>query len=357
MIKKDIVYIGEQKAKDIRIWGLPFHFDKNKPVSLEEKYANAILERGKIFSEVNALFKIRLLKKNKINKKINILITRSLGGLGDVLMNTPVFRAIKENIKNVYLTYACLNEFIPLIENNPYLDNYMVYDRSKINSDTYDIIIDVTRCCAKYEVSRKPKVDLHRSDIYLKQTGFSVSNKLPYYKVTSQERKKAKQFIGKRKVIGFQLHSNGAIRDWDLSKYKELAKMITDKWKNLSIILFDVDNNLVFDGTRIIHFIGKPIREVAALIEQCKVFVSVDSGLMHLAGALSVPQVTMFGNIDALCRTKYYLNTKVIQLKGQIPCIPCWMNDCPSRACMKNITAIMVMEKLEDIIDGKLREL
>lgn len=352
MINKEIIYIGERPTKDFSVWGLPFHFVKGVPVSIQENIANAILERGKIFREVDASYKLKqiLAKRDLITKKINILFIRSLGGLGDVLMNTPVFRAVKENIKNVSVTYSCLSNFVPLIQNNPYLDNYIVYDQKTLDSNPYDVVVDITRCCVKYEVAHKPIVDKHRTDIYLSTIEIEPKDKRPYYKVEPEEEIKAKQFIAGKKVIGFQIHSNAAIRDWDIPKYKVLAEMITSKWKDMHIILFDTDNRNCWAGDRIINVINYPIREVAAIMAQCKAFVSVDSGLMHLAGALKLPQVALFGNIDAQCRTKYYPETKVIQLRGAVHCVPCWRNECPSRECMKRITPEMVMAKLEELI-------
>jgi len=352
MIKKLIYYDGERPTREEKVWGLPFKFEKGKPQEIEDRFAHMILQRGSIFKEVRPSDKLRYLlgKKGNNGYKIKVLVIRFLGGLGDVLMNTPVFRALKEISPNIEVTYTCLPQFIPVIKNNPYLDSYMPFDREKIESEDYDAIVDVTRCCAQYEVDHKPYVDLHRSEIYLKEIGLDTTDKRPYYKVEKEEMEWAQKFMDGRTAIGFQLKSAAVVRNWNIENYKKLAKIIKNTWEHIHIVLFDSDDSLIWNGDRIIPFVNRPIRKAAAVIDQCLAMVTVDSGLLHLAGALAKPQVTMFGNIDALCRTKFYPECKVIQMRGIVSCIPCWQNECPEKRCMKEITPEMIFEKLKEVL-------
>jgi heptosyltransferase-2 len=352
MIKRLIYYNGSQKIRKDSVWGIPFTFKKDEPQLIEEKFVNNLLRKG-IYKLVNASHLLYCMRVGITKRKdmVKILIVRSLGGLGDVLMNTPVFRAIKEGLKNCHLTYALPNEYVPVVENNPYLDKVIVYERDKINSDDYDLLIDLTRPCARYEHTHRPKVDLHRTEIFLKESGMDTKNKLPFYKVKDEERDEAKEYLKKRKFIGFQLRSAAEIRNWKLDNFKTLSKMILSKWEDTNIVLFDKDLIVNWLSSRVILFNNRTIRQVAALIEQATAMVTVDSGLMHLAGALKVPQVALFGNIDADCRMKFYPETKVIQLKKQLKCVPCWENYCGDLKCMNLITPEMVMNELEEICE------
>lgn len=60
---------------------------------------------------------------------------------------------------------------------------------------------------------------------------------------------------------------------------------------------------------------------VAALIKQCRLFVTNDSGLMHIAAAMGVPTVSLFGPSDMVRNAPYGEGHLVIQ--ATLPCSPC----------------------------------
>lgn len=63
------------------------------------------------------------------------------------------------------------------------------------------------------------------------------------------------------------------------------------------------------------------VLKTAALIKQCRLFVTNDSGLMHVAAAMSVPTVSIFGPSDPQRNAPYGEGHRVIQT--DLPCAPC----------------------------------
>ncbi len=96
-----------------------------------------------------------------------------------------------------------------------------------------------------------------------------------------------------------------------------------------------------------IDFAGrKTLAEVTALISRCNLFISNDSGLMHLAGALGVPLVAVFGSTNPKATSPLGSRSHVIYKK--VSCSPCLKKTCPTDfRCMDAVTADEVV-KLAD---------
>ncbi len=100
------------------------------------------------------------------------------------------------------------------------------------------------------------------------------------------------------------------------------------------------------------------IGEIVALVRRAEVCVTNDSGPMHLAVALDRPVVSVFGPTDAVWIGPYGRPNAVV--RADLPCSPCYLrqvSQCPhEHACMKQVTAAMVIERMERILaDGEER--
>ncbi|HTS68972.1 MAG TPA: lipopolysaccharide heptosyltransferase II [Terriglobia bacterium] len=78
------------------------------------------------------------------------------------------------------------------------------------------------------------------------------------------------------------------------------------------------------------------LRQLLALMTQCKLMVTNDSGPMHLAGALGIPLVAIFGSTDA--RATGPVGTRVRIVHRGVECSPCGRRVCPiDFRCMREI--------------------
>jgi len=79
------------------------------------------------------------------------------------------------------------------------------------------------------------------------------------------------------------------------------------------------------------------LTESVYLISQCRLFLSNDSGLMHVAGALNIPTVAVFGSTNPV--TTSPPGEKTILVRKDVPCSPCLKKTCPTDfRCMMLIT-------------------
>ena len=88
---------------------------------------------------------------------------------------------------------------------------------------------------------------------------------------------------------------------------------------------------------RLIDIAGKTdLKEAMALIAHCTLFLSNDSGLMHVAGALGIPTIAIFGSTNPA--TTSPVGEKSVVIHHDVPCSPCLKSVCPTDfRCMEMI--------------------
>jgi ADP-heptose:LPS heptosyltransferase len=96
------------------------------------------------------------------------------------------------------------------------------------------------------------------------------------------------------------------------------------------------------------------VSQLAALIRRSALCVTNDSGSMHLTVALGKPVVSIFGPTDPVWIGPFGRPYAVV--RAGVSCSPCYLRklrSCPNgHACMKEVTAEMVMERVENSLSG-----
>jgi len=86
--------------------------------------------------------------------------------------------------------------------------------------------------------------------------------------------------------------------------------------------------------------------QLMALIRECSLLITNDSGPMHLAAALGVPQVAIFGSTSDVATGP--LGPRAEVLKHPVECSPCFLRECPiDLRCMTGLSAERVIEAAE----------
>ncbi len=104
-------------------------------------------------------------------------------------------------------------------------------------------------------------------------------------------------------------------------------------------------------GSRVVNVIGRTdLRLLAGLLAACRVFVSNDSGAMHLAAAVGVPVAAIFGPTDERVTAPLGDHDVIAQ---QVFCRPCMLRDCPiDHRCMRRVTVEMVFDTVVRRLDA-----
>ena len=94
---------------------------------------------------------------------------------------------------------------------------------------------------------------------------------------------------------------------------------------------------------------------LAALLRRCVLFLTTDSGPMHVGVAMGVPIVTMFGASPV--PGFYPYDAKDVLIKTPEPCHPCGIHRCPKQGedymgCMKHIPPAVVMKYADELLEA-----
>ncbi|MEW6101644.1 MAG: GT4 family glycosyltransferase PelF [Candidatus Omnitrophota bacterium] len=90
------------------------------------------------------------------------------------------------------------------------------------------------------------------------------------------------------------------------------------------------------------------VNQLACLIKRCKVYISPDSASLHIACAMGVPFVALFGPTDP--KRHIPPGKGFIVIKKELPCSPCYRPRCRSRKCMELIDPKEVLEAVEKLM-------
>jgi len=309
-------------------------------------------EEPKIYSRLDGLLK---------GKKPKICIYRRLGGIGDVIMSTPLLKHIKKLVPNCHLVYATdlvysKGALGDVVRNNPFIDEICSY--KTVTARDFDLFADITATGLARE--KKGIVPPNRIDMFGEQLGIDVSSDpVPTLVVTNDEQEWAKKLIKEQclphnreevTVVGLQVKSNDNRRSWPLEHNKELVKLLT-KDPKVRVALFHWQKKTQFEPQQT-FICDYNQRYTTAIADQCDVIVCPDSSMLHVAGALQKKTVSLFGSVPPESRMNHYANCTAIT--AGLPCEGCWYSpSCGGKiTCMKEITPKMV----QDAIKIKLTE-
>lgn len=136
----------------------------------------------------------------------------------------------------------------------------------------------------------------------------------------------------------------GSAKCWPPMRFAELANRLQSQW-DADVILFGAASETPVSSAIAsemrqppIDLTGKTaIADLPALLSQCQVFVGNDSGAMHIAAAVGLPTIGIFGPTDPLGTAPITPRSAIV--RHQPYCSPCFLRRCPiDHRCMTHIT-------------------
>jgi heptosyltransferase-2 len=113
--------------------------------------------------------------------------------------------------------------------------------------------------------------------------------------------------------------------------------------------------------SEVVNLEGKTnLKQLAAILKRCDLFIGADSGVMHLAAAVGTPLVAIFGPSNHRAWGPWPRDGRHIILRADLPCSPCSYVDhsvgqregCQAMTCMRMITPQMVLAAAERLLQG-----
>ncbi|MDD5170900.1 MAG: lipopolysaccharide heptosyltransferase II [Syntrophales bacterium] len=150
----------------------------------------------------------------------------------------------------------------------------------------------------------------------------------------------------------------GAAKKWFPERFAAVADRLSEKY-GASVLLFgspaDQDSTGIIRRKAqrsILDLAGKTnLSEAMAVMARCRLFISNDSGLMHVAAALDIPTVAIFGSTNPV--TTGPVGAKSIVIRKDVPCSPCLKTTCPTDfRCMELIIVDDILDAAQGIMEA-----
>lgn len=152
-------------------------------------------------------------------------------------------------------------------------------------------------------------------------------------------------------------------RRWDPPKFAALATHLRDR-HDLPVVLVgtatdDAPAVLAAAQSPLVDFSQRlSIKQLGAVLARCALFVGADSGVMHLAAAVSAPIVAIFGPSNHLAWAPWTPASPSRVVRLGIPCSPCAYighsvarrHGCPARTCLANLEVWQVAAAAEEVL-------
>jgi heptosyltransferase-2 len=214
-------------------------------------------------------------------------------------------------------------------------------------------------------IRNKEVLKAHQVEYYLgllRAFGWEAMRRDPHLYVAEEDVEKARDLLGFGDIKGgdFLLGlSPGAVfgeaKRWPPERFARIGDWAVERWGAKVVVMGaqkekdickSLDRSMI---NRPLNLCGRTtLGEAMGLISQCKFFLTNDSGLMHIAAALGVPTVAVFGSTDPVATGPRGQKTRIV--RHETECAPCLKPTCPTdHHCMLSIGPEEVWEEMEDL--------
>ncbi len=325
----------------------------------------------------------------------NILVIR-LDRIGDMVMTTPIFRALKEKWPEAQITVLANPANKNIVINNPFIDCILVYDRENehksldnrlsffrdIRKSEFDLVIDpyldyelntsfITRIVgSKYRLGfefagreffyniryasntfpvstdKKHMIDYNLGLIGC--IGVKANKKQPEIFLGADEKENASGILEKagvnpeNKIIGIHPGGNYESQRWPVERFAAISDYLIASY-GIKVILFGgLDERSLLSRFKDCA-VSKPIiledlnlREFISVVNYCNLFLCNNSGPLHIATSLNIPTVSTMG--PTIPFHWWPRGDNHIVLRKDLDCSPCKKGICETHECMELIT-------------------
>jgi len=178
-------------------------------------------------------------------------------------------------------------------------------------------------------------------------------------KQAARNRLRAEGIDSHKKLIGVNPGASfGSAKRWLSDRYAGLLDRLIEQ-QGANVVVFGAPKEVgIAESIRSLMrqpatiLTGKTqLGELIAMIACCDLFITNDSGPMHLAAALRVPTLAIFGPTDEISTGP--LSPTAVVLNKKVECSPCLLRECPiDHRCMTRITVDEVYQQASQLLSS-----
>ncbi len=332
-------------------------------------------------------------------QNIQRILIRAPNWIGDAVMATPAVRAVRAHFPEAAITVLAKPWVAEVFGANPHVDALLHYpDRGPhagfagllglakaLRKGRFDLAIllqnafeaaflawlagipyrlgygtDGRSLLLSHAVPVRPQDrQVHHIRYYLNllsRAGLGLGHERLVVRIRPAETRRARAILAKQGVpAGAALlginpgAAYGSAKRWPWQRYAALCQRLQADCRLTPLIFGGPGEAQLGEqiqerlGGGAVNLCGKTrLREAMSLIAACRLFVSNDSGLMHVAAGLNVPLLALFGPTDPVTTPPVGPNAHIIRLP--LSCSPCLQRECPlgHHRCMAAITVDQV---------------
>ncbi len=337
--------------------------------------------------------------------KIKKILIRSTNWVGDAVMTTPAVRTVRENFPKARITILCYPWVADVFAASPHVDEVMIFDprgahrgaagllrlSSQLRKRGFDAAIllqnafkaaliafltripvragyirDGRRPLLTHPVPISPETRKKHQVHYYQDLCRGLGMKPGPDELFLDPGREAGEWAAEKRqalvpegrlLVGLNPGAAyGPAKRWPVEKYAALAVRLADEM-DAAVAVFGTDADrgagreiaAAVPG-RCLDLTGRTsLAQAMAMIGQCGLFVTNDSGLMHVAAALKVPLAAIFGSTDPVATGPFSENARVV--RHEFDCQPCFATDCKRDfRCMTSIGVDDVMAAAVDLL-------
>lgn len=332
----------------------------------------------------------------------NILVIK-IGAIGDVILATASLRAVRNSLPKARIFCLAGKDSRQVLQRCPYLTGLIIYDYQDKDKG-YKGALNIAKELRRYNFDKTIDFQNNRKSHLIsflsmatqrygydnKKWGFLLNHKikegpLPLPAVDHQFRvlemlnikpedkylelwpsQEDEDYVKEllesewlsqvENIIGINLAASGRwlTKCWPVERIAKLCDEIASRNMRVAITGTEKEVDLAQELLRLAKskpsiFVGKTtLMQLACLIKRCKVYISADSAPLHVAAAMRVPVIGLFGPTSALRHMPPAEKFAVI--KSQVDCSPCYKPECRNLKCMESISVKEVLEAIDRFI-------
>lgn len=282
---------------------------------------------------------------------MKFLVIPQINRIGDIICATPVFRAIKEKYpeSRLVVLVSKTKGAWEIIKNNPRIDGFIFYEDwyliSKIRREKFDWAFNITNYPVpspiaflglipnrvKTVVSERSLSEILTDRLNNYRVMFQYHTDVPMHNVkllelvgiknasvvkevftiaaTDQKTEKFLSDAGFSRsdfIAGISVTAGNRVKEWPPEKFALVADGIIQKYRAKVIFIGSAKDAQVIEETAVrmkmrkhsFSATGFTVEELPSLMKRLNLFVSADTGPVHIAEALKIPLVDIMGPVD-----------------------------------------------------------
>ena len=337
-----------------------------------------------------------------MNSPERLLVIR-FSSLGDIVLTSPVTRALRQRFPQTEIVYATKRCYERLAAQLPGVDRVVCFDEAngvrdfilQIRGEHFDLLVDLSanlrshlvaalggsRNILRYRKHRLARMAMvygpkgmiefrHTVDLYLdtlKEIGILRADRVPSLTVSSESKEvvadllRARGALPSHLLIGLAPGASSVPKQWPARHFAAVADHFSET-RQASILLIGAGNDR--NATQAVKMaMSAPVIDwtdqcdltlLPAAIQRCQTLITNDTGPMHMASAVGTPVVGLFGPTHP-CLGFAPLGPQDISLSNDLHCSPCSLHG--TRPCRFKTNACLETLRVETVLQETARRL